>query len=269
MSEISFKELEQQGWAAKAGDYDAWLAPSTCETIEPILSSLGEDFRDMRFLDVCTGTGHLAGAAAARGAVAEGLDFAEPMIECARANYPGVTFRSGDAEALPYGDKSFDFVACNFGLLHFASPETGVAEAHRVLKPGGRYSFTVWDTGFELFPIVARAVEAHGSMDVGLPPAPPFFRFADPGECRNILDRAGFVDVRFEKIPVTWTGGTPEDVLAFVYKSTVRAAMLVEAQSEEARSRIHAAIVEDAGTRRTDDGIALNFPVVMATAAKP
>ena len=48
-------------------------------------------------LDICTGTGHLAGAAGARGARVVGVDFADSMVVAARKNYPDVRFRQGDA----------------------------------------------------------------------------------------------------------------------------------------------------------------------------
>ena len=65
------------------------------------------------------------------------------MVAQASAAYPRF-FREGDAEQLPYRDASFEYVACAFGLLHLQQPEQAMAEAWRVLRSGGRYSFTVW-----------------------------------------------------------------------------------------------------------------------------
>ena len=93
MSRLTFKDLEHDGWTARAHAYDDWLAPVTRQAIDPILDALGGELAGRSLLDICTGTGHLAGAAAARGAVAEGVDFAATMVEVARANYPAV--RSG------------------------------------------------------------------------------------------------------------------------------------------------------------------------------
>ena len=55
-----------------------------------------------RVLDVRTGTGALAAAAASRGTVPIGIDLAEGMIASARASNPDIEFRLGDAEALPF-----------------------------------------------------------------------------------------------------------------------------------------------------------------------
>ena len=90
MTGKTFKELEREGWSAMAGAYDDWFATITRQAVAPTLDRLLDDWRGQRFLDVCCGTGHLAAAAAVRGAVAQGVDLAEPMVERARANHPEV-----------------------------------------------------------------------------------------------------------------------------------------------------------------------------------
>src|SRR5207237_8980116 len=94
--------------------------------------------------DVASGPGFIAGAAADRGADVVGVDFASAMVTAARTRYPAVTFREGDAEALSFDASSFDAVVMNFGMLHLARPDAAIAEARRVLRPGGRYALTVW-----------------------------------------------------------------------------------------------------------------------------
>lgn len=112
----------------------------------------------------------------------------------AREQYPGIEFQKGDAEALPFDDQNFDVVTINFGMLHFPQPELAVAEANRVLKPGGKFGFTVWATPehAKAFDIVLRAIEEHGDSNLPLPAGPPFFRFSEPDECRRVLMEGGF-----------------------------------------------------------------------------
>lgn len=102
-------------------------------------------------LDVCCGSGDVAALlAAAVGPAGHvvGLDFAPAMIERARGKEGGrpagralraaVDWRVGDATSLPFADASFDAVTIAYGLRNVADPDAALAEAFRVLRPGGR-----------------------------------------------------------------------------------------------------------------------------------
>jgi ubiquinone/menaquinone biosynthesis C-methylase UbiE len=162
---------------------------------------------------------------------------------------------------LPFEDGRFDAAACAFGLLHMENADEAMAETLRVLKPGGRYAFTAWhgpDRGGEMFSLVMNAVEQHGTLDVDLPPAPPMFRLADPEEARRALLAV-----------LQWRPASAEAVLEMLYKSVVRMPMILEAQVDTARERIHAAIVEGVNSLRREDGIAVAYPALLVSATRP
>lgn len=270
MEKKTFQELEHAGWLTKAHAYDELFATITNQAIPYILSSFG-DLTHKRLLDVACGTGHLAGASTHKGAISEGVDFASAMVEKAKTNFPGVMFREGNAQHLPYPDHTFDAVACGCGLLHLERPDHAVKEAWRVLKPGGRYTFTVWcgpDQGGEFFKLVIDAIQKHGSLEVPLPPAPPMFRFADPLECKHVLTEAGFGIPEVTRLPLLWHATRPEDILDLIYKSIVRMPMLLEAQSAQARHLIHQEIIENSEKFRKGDTLEIKFPAAMATARR-
>ena len=87
--------------------------------------------------------------------------------------------RQADALALPFPDQSFDAVACQFGVMFFPDRVQGYREAHRVLKPGGRFSFNAWDRISEnefvfvasqaLASVTARSAPFHGTRAARLP----------------------------------------------------------------------------------------------------
>ena len=139
----AFHDFEHAGWERAAAFYGDAFGALTAQTAPAVLDAAGAG-PGSRLLDVCSGPGFIAAAAAARGATVSGLDFSSAMVAAARQRFPALTFREGDAEALPFDAGSFDAVTMNFGLLHLARPDTALAEAHRVLRPGGRYAFTVW-----------------------------------------------------------------------------------------------------------------------------
>jgi len=99
-----------------------------------------------RALDLCCGTGDLALALARRGAEVTGLDFSPAMLEIAEARrqrnfkppISNLKFMAGDALQLPFPDASFDIVTVGYGLRNLTSWEKGLAEMHRVARPGAR-----------------------------------------------------------------------------------------------------------------------------------
>jgi SAM-dependent methyltransferase len=150
--------------------------------------------------------------------------------------------------------------------------DEAMAETLRVLKPGGRYAFTAWhgpDRGGEMFALVMNAVEQHGTLDVDLPPAPPMFRLADPDEARRALLAVGFAEITSRVLPLQWRPASAEAVLEMLYKSVVRMPMILEAQADAARERIHAAIVEGVNSLRREDGIVVAYPALLISATRP
>jgi ubiquinone/menaquinone biosynthesis C-methylase UbiE len=101
-----------------------------------------------KVLDVACGTGNLALPAARAGAVVTGVDIAPNLVEQARENAKRegliAQFDEGDAEALPYGDASFDAVVTMFGAMFAPRPELVAAELKRVCRPGGVIAMANW-----------------------------------------------------------------------------------------------------------------------------
>jgi ubiquinone/menaquinone biosynthesis C-methylase UbiE len=267
----SFKALEQSGWTQKASAYDAHFATIADQAIEPILDSVG-DIARRNVLDICCGTGNLARAVAARGGRVTGIDFAPTMIEITRSKVAGVNFQVGDAEALQFPNQSFDVALCSFGLWHMYEPDMALAEAARVLKTDGVYAYTTWlppQQGWDMFDLLMKAVQAHGTMDVDLPQAPPPFRFADETEAQRTLVAHGFRSISLQKRMAHWTGTTGEQLLALIYKAIVRAPMIIEAQAPEAREAIKQAITSAAEAMRIDGTISMRWPYLLASARLP
>jgi ubiquinone/menaquinone biosynthesis C-methylase UbiE len=266
----AFRQFEHDGWEAIPDRYDDAFASLTSQAAQPLLDA-AEVGPVSRVLDVATGPGYVAIAAAERGATVVGIDFSAAMVERARQRSPHIDFREGDAEALSFAADSFDAVVIGFGLLHLVDPDRALRESQRVLRPGGRCAFTVWAQPTEAvgFGIVLRAIEAHGRLDVPLPSGPPFFRFSDPAECLRSLEAAGFAHPRVGLLPQLWRLHSPDALYEFMLGSTVRTAGLLRAQSPEAREAIRNEVRAAAARFRGEAGdIELPMPAVLATAAK-
>lgn len=214
-------------------------------------------------LDAACGPGYVSNAVKQSGAVPTGIDFSEKMIAIAKAMFPEISFVQGDAQALPFGDASFDRVLINFGLLHISHPETACAEACRVLKPTGRFAFSVW-AGPDENPgakIVNAAVEAHADLDVGLPEGPPHYLFDEKDECRKALEQAGFhgKSMRYNSQTAEWHLPTASYFFEAERDAGVRTAGLLARQSPERLEAIRTAI--ENGMKRYAWGNAFVLPM--------
>ena len=260
-----FRQFEHQGWQEIASRYHAGFASVTIQSV-PVLLDAAHIAKDVRVLDVACGPGYVAAAATARGAAATGIDFSSEMVEEARGRYPGIDFREGDAEELSFPDSSFDAVVMNFGLLHLGRPERALEEAHRVLRPGGRIAFTVWDKPEKSlgFGIVLGAIQKHGDLNVPIPPGPPFFRFSDHEESKRVLAAAGFTNVRVTRVSQTWRLPSPDALFDVMYHGSVRNAALLRGQKPDVLEPIRIDIRTEVDRARNE----LPMPAVLASGEK-
>jgi SAM-dependent methyltransferase len=265
----AFHDFEHAGWEQAAEHYADAFGTLTRQTAEPLLDAVHAR-AGTRILDVACGPGFIAAAAARRGTQVTGLDFSRAMIAMAERANPGVTFREGDAEALPFDPGSFDAVVMNFGLLHLARPDQAIAEARRVIAPGGRYGFTIWASPEEAvgFGMVLKAVETFGRTDVGLPEGPPFFRFSNAEECRRVMAGAGFEDIHVRTLPLTWVMPSPDAVFEAVMRGGVRTSAVLRAQTPAALERIRLAVRQSAERYAKGDVLELPMPAVLASATR-
>lgn len=271
MAEKTLHEIEHEAWSERASYYDALFASISTQAIDDILDSLGT-LHGKRHLDVACGTGHLVAAATRRGAISEGVDFAQPMIDVARRAYHEACFRVADAAELPHGDQSLDAVTCAFGLSHMENPQTGVDEAFRVLKTGGRFAFTLWcggDDGGELLSIMKSALARYVTVDFELPANWVQLRYADEQACEAVTRRAGFGPPVFKRLPIVWHTKSAQQVVDILDKLSVRTKMIVDSQPPAIQRRIYETVHTEAEARRTNGVIALAWPALLTVVQKP
>jgi SAM-dependent methyltransferase len=132
-----------------ANAYEQFFVPALFQEWAPRVVDAAQLQMGQRVLDVACGTGVLAREAASRvgptGYVA-GLDIAPGMLAVAARLAPGIEWRQGTAERLPYPDQSFDAVVSQFGLMFFTDRRRALSEMLRVLGPGGHLAIAVWDS---------------------------------------------------------------------------------------------------------------------------
>lgn len=253
----AFKELEIHGWsdAARAANYVKLFATASDQAIEPLLEAAGAR-GGAKVLDLCCGQGNVAEALAARGCKVTGADFSAAMLEMARRRVPGATFIEADAQNLPFANAEFDIVVSNLGICHVPDQPRALSEAHRVLRPGGRFAMTVWcgpdkGPGYE---VVYRIVKACGAPGIGMAPGPDFHLFAHPATAQALLTAAGFSAIQSSIVPSGWDFDRPEGFIEMFERGTVRAAELLSRQPAQNLAAIRSALTAEVRERFANGG---------------
>src|SRR5262245_27114651 len=265
----SFRQFEHSGWQKIPQQYHQAFGELTTQSIEPLLDAAAVK-TGTKLVDIATGPGYVAAVAARRGATVIGVDFSATMIAEARSRNPDIEFREGDAERFPLGNDLFDAAVVNFGILHLGRPDQALTEACRVLRPGGRFGFTVWAKPEEAvgFGIVLSAITKHGNLNVPLPEGPPFFRFSEPDECIRSLRAAGFQSPKVVKVAQVWRLSSVDSLFEVMKDSTVRTAGLLRAQKPETLEQIRHAMRDESKQYPKGDAVELPMPAILASGTK-
>jgi SAM-dependent methyltransferase len=140
----AIKRRQQVAWSS--GDYG--IIGTTLDLVGEQLCEAVDLRSTERVLDVATGNGNAALAAARRWCEVTAIDYVPALLEEGRARAAGdrlpIAFGEGDAEAIPFPDRSFDVVLSTFGVMFSANQEQAAAEMVRVCRPGGRIALANW-----------------------------------------------------------------------------------------------------------------------------
>lgn len=153
--------------------YDRCLGPALFQPFAQDLGTRAAATSPTRVLEIAAGTG-IATAELVRSlpkAQIIATDLNEAMVAWSADRVSGATWLTADAQSLDFPDRAFDLVVCQFGVMFFPDKQAALAEVARVLTPGGRLLFTVWDS-VELSDFTAAMV---ASLAAAFPDDPPTF----------------------------------------------------------------------------------------------
>ena len=184
--------------------YDTLMVPLIFEAYAADLAELVAACTPSAVLETAAGSGVVTRLLAPKlGPAARYVvtDLNQPMLDYAAARQGPdnrIEWRQADALDLPFEDASFDVVCCQFGAMFFPNRVSGYAQARRVLRPGGRFVFSVWDRIEEN----AFADDLTTAMAALFPNDPPRFLARTPHGYHDTalihadLSRAGFSDIK-------------------------------------------------------------------------
>jgi ubiquinone/menaquinone biosynthesis C-methylase UbiE len=262
------RAFEHAGWQRAAAHYVATFAQATRGFTGNLLDAARVE-AGMRVLDLACGPGFVSAAIAERGAQPVGLDFSQAMVALARADNPGIQFKEGDAEALPFADEAFDAVVGNFGVHHVPDPVRALREAHRVLRPGTLVAFTAWAAPPEnaAWRLLYDAISAHGDLAAAkTPPSGGSLRL--PADLLAVLNAAGFAGNEAKRVHREWRIATARDLLEGFRRGTVRTAALIDAQPAAVLPEIEAAIANAIAVYREGNSFAIPIVAILGSGVR-
>jgi SAM-dependent methyltransferase/alkylhydroperoxidase family enzyme len=255
-------QVVDEGWGRKAVDFATLAEPTNSREYVTMHHRLGVGIGD-RLLDMACGSGLALELATVRGAACAGIDASPRLLAVARDRNPEADLRVGDMNALPWDDASFDVVTSFRGI--WGTTPTAVAEALRVLVPGGRLGITVWGHikaspgawAFAPFTLASEPKVQNQAAMVAL---------GRPGAGEALLEESGFVDIERVEVPFVFEFSDPE-TYARALASTGPAFEAIQAVGEpsflEAATQI--------ASERVREGLPLRAPIALVgyLATKP
>jgi SAM-dependent methyltransferase len=203
-------ETAATGWGKRADRVREYGMPVSMWMIEHLALQPAQ-----RVLELAAGpgdTGFLAAELVKPGGTLICSDGSEAMLAVARERAAGqgidnVEFKRLELEWIDLPTADVDVILCRWGLMLCLDPAAALAECRRVLRPGGRLAVAVWDAAAEN-PMLT--VPGAAAVDLGLieppePGAPGPFALSAPGALAELLQNAGFVDVKVEPVAVERT----------------------------------------------------------------
>lgn len=175
--------------------YDRCLGPALFAPFAAELAGRVTALGPQRVLELAAGTGIATAALVSALPTADitATDLNPAMVSWGSARGPGASWLRADAQSLEFPDGSLELVVCQFGVMFLPDKVAAFAEAARVLVPGGRMFFSVWDV-VAASPFAAALVDSVASV---LPADPPSFvvrvphGYVDPDQVRRDVEAGG------------------------------------------------------------------------------
>lgn len=217
--------------------YQSFFVPSIATPVSAELLRVASVQPGERVLDLACGTGIIARAAAEQagpGGSVTGIDVAADMIAVARSTTSAgasIEWHGADAAALRLADDAYDVVLCQMGLMFIEDRVGALAEAHRVLAPGGRIVLNTPGRIHAVFAAMEHAIVTHIDPQLGAF-VHAVFSMHDPDELGALLRDAGFSDVSSNEYTATLDLPAPAEFLWNYINLTPMAPLVAQAPAK-------------------------------------
>jgi SAM-dependent methyltransferase len=252
-------EHAAKGWGKVADRIHDWAVGVSATMVDALAPQPGD-----LVLELAAGpgdTGFMAAELISPGGMLICSDGAEPMLEVARAraaeqHISNVEFRRLELEWIDMDTASVDSVLCRWGIMLIADPESAAREIRRVLRPGGRAAFAVWDlperNPWTTIPRQVMVELGHAKpLD---PEIPNQFSLAGDGVLVELLEGAGFLEVKVAPVAMQRTFATVDQYLAETAEMSTALGAALSSLGEAERAAVRDRVAELARPFTDDDG---------------
>ena len=201
-------------------NYETYLGPFQFEPYAKYVGGLIPPTGISSVLEIASGTGRLTRHLRKQfpsPVKFVATDFSPDMLEVAKGvlQDDSIEYMVADAQELPFEDNSFDLVYCQFGLMFMPHKDKAFSEAHRVLKPGGKFIFSTWDS-IDNIPFLDLVYNKHvipaykGTVEKKKFTLP--FSLYEPEVLKDYLERASFKNSQVDKVSLMAQSPSPQDL---------------------------------------------------------
>ncbi|MDO8537326.1 MAG: methyltransferase domain-containing protein [archaeon] len=266
MTSTEIKEQQRElwnkfslGWKKWDNFVMSWLKPIGEKLLEKVQLRNGE-----KILDVATGTGE-PGISAAKlmpNATIVGIDLSEEMVQLANqhskekraANYSAQV--EDIQQGLSFTDNYFDKIICRFGIMFFPNPASDFKEIVRVLKSGGRITFSAWAEPSKNPWATTAASVINKLLELPAPPtdAPGIFRHSNPNSLRQLFMEAGLTNIVEEEITGSIVFDNSEKYWEFVMDVVAPVAIPLSKADDATRQKAKEKVIEECSRFKKENG---------------
>ena len=260
------------GWERRDPWVSAGVKPVTEKLLERLAPQPGE-----AVLELGSGVGEV-GRAVARLVAPDGTvlttDQSEAMVEVARRHGERISnleFRAADAQATGLPEASFDGVVGRFVLMLAPDPAAVLAEARRVLRPGGRVAFAVWASAPQnpWGSTIGRTLLDLGLIEPPEPDTPGPFRLGDADRVRLLFDDSGLEHPMVDDVPITNRYASFDEYWDVTRDLAMSLRNALAALSEGQAAELRALVEQRLAPYADGDGLAISGLARVFTSRKP
>ncbi len=269
MDLAEYRQKSLDTWNLMARGWDRrrkWMWDVSRPVAESLVARLDPQ-PGQTILELAAGTGE-TGFAAARELGDDGrliqTDFSPEMVEAnkrgaAELGLSTMEVRVMDAERMDLEDDSVDGVLCRWGYMLMADPAAALSETRRVLRDGGRLSFSVWgEPERNLWAALSGAAFVqHGHLPQPQPGDPGMFSMGSDERIRELVTGAGFADPDIEEVPVQWRFDDFDAYWDFLGELAGAIAMVLKTLPDSEIEAVRESLRESTSSYASSDGLVL------------